>query len=202
VAVVASARCIATARGRGATRSLALIVGIGAALGLRVAVGGEATAASMPAGMVFAGALLAVAAAAGRRVGRPTPRAVLLGAGGGALLVGVWLSARPGVALTLATPNAAIALWSPVVAIIAIAEEVVLRGALFTAVRDWQGDGAALVASTLVFALIHLPLYGVGALPLDLAVGTLLGGLRLVSGGVLAPALAHVIADLAGGWLL
>jgi membrane protease YdiL (CAAX protease family) len=53
-----------------------------------------------------------------------------------------------------------------------------------------------------LFALIHLPLYGVGALPLDLAVGLLLGGLRIISGGVLAPAIAHVIADLAGGWLL
>jgi hypothetical protein len=39
-------------------------------------------------------------------------------------------------------------------------------------------------------------------LPLDLAVGLLLGGLRIVSGGVLAPAVAHVVADLVGGWLL
>ena len=200
--VVAPAHLIATASGRGATRSATLIVGIGAALGLRAAVGGDATAASMPAGLVFAGALLAIAAAAGWRGGRPAPRAVLLGAGGGALLVGVWLSARSGAAITLVSPNAAIALWSPVVAIIAVAEEVVLRGSLFTAVREWRGDGAALVATTLVFALMHLPLYGVGALPLDLAVGTLLGGLRIVSGGVLAPAVAHVTADLAGGWLL
>jgi hypothetical protein len=49
---------------------------------------------------------------------------------------------------------------------------------------------------------MHVPLYGVGALPLDLAVGLLLGGLRIVSGSVLAPAIAHVLADIAGGWLL
>jgi membrane protease YdiL (CAAX protease family) len=85
---------------------------------------------------------------------------------------------------------------------VAVGEEVVLRGVLFDAMREWRGDGAALVATTLLFALIHVPLYGVGALPLDLAVGLLLGGLRIVSGGVLAPAVAHVIADLAGGWLL
>ena len=104
--------------------------------------------------------------------------------------------------IDLASVNGAIAVWTPVVAIVAIAEEVVLRGVLFDAVRVWGGAGWALLATTVLFALIHLPLYGVGALPLDLAVGLLLGGLRIISGGVLAPAIAHVIADLAGGWLL
>jgi membrane protease YdiL (CAAX protease family) len=98
--------------------------------------------------------------------------------------------------------NGAIALWTPLVAVVAVSEEVVLRGVLFDAVCDWGGDGVALGATTVLFALIHVPLYGVGSLPLDLAVGLLLGGLRIVSGGVLTPAIAHVIADLAGGWLL
>jgi membrane protease YdiL (CAAX protease family) len=89
-----------------------------------------------------------------------------------------------------------------VVALVAVAEEVALRGALFNAVRSSWGDGAALAVTTILFAAMHVPLYGIGSLPLDLAAGMLLGGLRIVSGGVLAPAVAHVVADLAGGWLL
>lgn len=156
----------------------------------------------MPAGLVFAVALLALAAGAGWRAGKPRFSAAALGIGGGIVLVAAWLGSRQGIPIDLAPFNSAIALWTPVVAIVAVAEEVVLRGVLFDAVRGWSGDGWALVATTVLFALIHLPLYGVGSLPLDLAIGLLLGGLRVVSRGVLAPAVAHVIADLAGGWLL
>jgi membrane protease YdiL (CAAX protease family) len=156
----------------------------------------------MPAGLVFALALLALVAGAGWRPRRPSLRAAALGAGGGGLMVAAWLTAHPGMAVDLAPLNSAIALWTPIVTVVAVAEEVVLRGVLFDAVRGRGGDGWALVATTALFALMHLPLYGVGAVPLDLAVGLLLGGLRIVSGGVLAPAVAHVIADLGGGWLL
>ena len=87
-------------------------------------------------------------------------------------------------------------------ALVAVAEEIAIRGALFTLLAARYGDGGALVVTALLFAAMHVPLYGMGSLPLDLAAGLLLGGLRIVSRGVLAPALAHVIADLAGGWLL
>jgi membrane protease YdiL (CAAX protease family) len=179
-----------------------LTAGIGAAVALRVVLGGSEGAGSMPAGLAFALVLLALAAGAGWRHCRPSLRAAALGCGGGAVLVAAWLSAHPGTAVDLAPLNAAIALWTPIVAIIAVAEEVALRGVLFDAVRERGGDGWALLATSALFALMHLPLYGVGALPLDLAVGLMLGGLRIASGGVLAPAVAHVIADLAGGWLL
>jgi membrane protease YdiL (CAAX protease family) len=203
-------RCGIGARARAGTkparsvtaRSLLLTAGIGAAVALRVELGGSEGPGSMPAGIVFALALLALAVGAGWRPVRPSIRAAALGAGGGGVLVAAWVSAHPGTALDLAPLNAAIALWTPIVAIVAVAEEVVLRGVLFDAVRGWGGDGWALVVTTALFALMHLPLYGIGALPVDLAVGLLLGGLRIVSGGVLAPAVAHVIADLAGGWLL
>jgi membrane protease YdiL (CAAX protease family) len=185
-----------------AGRSLILVAGIAVTTALRIALGGTSTAASMPAGLGFALALLALAAGAGWRLGRPSLAAAGMGVAGGLGLVVAWLTARNGAALTIAPANAAIALWTPVVALIAVAEEVVLRGVLFNAARGWGGDGWALAVTTLLFAAMHVPLYGVGALPLDLAVGLLLGGLRIVSGGVLAPAIAHVLADLAGGWLL
>jgi membrane protease YdiL (CAAX protease family) len=178
------------------------VAGIVVATALRVALGGPSTAASMPAGAVFAVALLALAAGAGWRAGRPSLMAAGVGGAGGAVLVAAWLTSRSGAPVDLAPVNTAIATWTPLVALIAVAEEVVLRGVLFNAVRASGGDGWALAATTVLFAAMHVPLYGLGALPLDLAVGLLLGGLRIASGGVLAPAIAHVIADLAGGWLL
>jgi len=161
----------------------------------------------MPAGVVFAVALLAVALASGWRPGRPRLGAAALGAAalgvaGGGALVATWLVAHGSPGVQVAPLNAGLALWTPVVAVVAVAEEVAMRGALFDALRSWRDDSGALVATTVLFAALHVPLYGIGSLPLDLAAGLLLGGLRIVSRGVLAPAVAHVIADLAGGWLL
>jgi uncharacterized protein len=107
------------------------------------------------------------------------------------------VSSRPAVGF----PAAGFPLWAVVVSGVAVAEEVLLRGALFAAVEEYAGTRAALVVTAVVFALVHVPLYGLTALPLDLAAGLWLGGLRIASGGVLAPASAHVIADLAGWWL-
>jgi membrane protease YdiL (CAAX protease family) len=189
-------------RERAAKQAVLCLTGIVAAAVLRAAVGAPDTAASMPAGLVFAVALLVVAIAAGWRPGRPRIAAAAIGIAGGGALIGTWLLSHGAPGVQLSPINAGLALWTPIVAAIAIAEEVALRGALFTAVRSGYGDGAALVVTTLLFAAMHVPLYGIGSLPLDLAAGLLLGGLRIVSGGVLAPAAAHVLADLAGGWLL
>lgn len=189
-------------RRRGATRPAFCVAGIVAAAGLRAALGAPDAAASMPAGGVFAVSLLAVAIAAGWRPGPPRLAAVALGAAGGGVLIGSWLVAGGSPGIEIAPINAGLALWTPLVAAVAVAEEVVMRGALFNAIRSGWGDGVALAVTTILFAALHVPLYGVGSLPLDLAAGMLLGGLRIVSGGVLAPALAHVLADLAGGWLL
>jgi len=183
-------------------RAAACLAAIALAVALRQATGGGDPAASLPAALVFAGALLAVALATGWRVTGPGRTSTALGVAGGAVLVGAWLGVRGIAGIHLAPASSAMALWTPIVVAVAVAEEVALRGALFEAVRAVGGDGPALLTTTLVFALIHLPLYGTGALPLDLAAGLLLGGLRIVSGGVLAPAVAHVIADIAGGWLL
>jgi len=47
-----------------------------------------------------------------------------------------------------------------------------------------------------------VPLYGWHALPLDTAVGVVLGVTRLVAGTWVAPAIAHTAADVAGWWML
>jgi membrane protease YdiL (CAAX protease family) len=89
--------------------------------------------------------------------------------------------------------------WAALAALIATLEEIAIRGALFRRWSEEAGPLAAIVAGAAVFALIHLPHYGLGAMPLDAAVGLALGGLRALTGRVLPCAVAHTIADL-GAW--
>jgi membrane protease YdiL (CAAX protease family) len=89
--------------------------------------------------------------------------------------------------------------WAALAAVIATLEEIAIRGALYRRWSEEAGPVAAIVAGAVVFALIHLPRYGVGAMPLDVAVGLALGGLRALTGRVAPCAVAHVIADW-GAW--
>jgi membrane protease YdiL (CAAX protease family) len=101
----------------------------------------------------------------------------------------------------LARPAAPFGPWAVVTIVVATAEEAILRGVLFGAVRRASGTMAALGLTTLAFALMHVPMYGWHVVPLDLAVGFTLGGLRIATRGIAAPAVAHAIADLATWWL-
>ena len=185
-------------------RAALLLAGAAAAAGLRWAAGGAIPAASLGAATLFAGVLLLLAAAAGWRPrwDGHWRRSLAIGVLGAALLVAAWLSAAPHLSLAGGRTVAALLPWSAAVVVVAVAEEVALRGALFAALQAWRGAGWALAVTTVAFALLHVPLYGWAALPLDLAAGLLFGGLRLVSGGVTAPAAAHVLADLGAGWLV
>jgi membrane protease YdiL (CAAX protease family) len=120
--------------------------------------------------------------------------AVLSGVAIGALLlVPVALTPLAG------RPLAAFWEWAAIAAVIATLEETAIRGALFRRWSEEAGPVVAILAGALVFALIHLPRYGLGAMPLDAAVGLALGGLRAVTGRVLPCAVAHTIADW-GAW--
>ncbi len=66
---------------------------------------------------------------------------------------------------------------------------------------DGRAVAVAVLATSLLFALIHVPLYGWHVVPLDFGVGVFLAGLRLASGSVTAPVIAHVVADLATWWV-
>lgn len=195
------------ARARGAAQSaprIALLLAGGtAAVALRSVAGGRAAATSTTAAVVFVVAVLAIAIAAGWRVRRDRhwACAVAFGVGGGALLTVLWLTAGAHLPLAAGRHLGALLVWTPVVASVAVAEEIAIRGALFGALEECAGGIVALLATSLVFGLAHVGLYGWAALPLDVGVGLLLGGLRLLTGGVTAPAVAHVLADLAGGWL-
>jgi len=89
--------------------------------------------------------------------------------------------------------------WAALAALIATLEEIAVRGALYRRWSDEAGPVAAIVAGAAVFALIHLPRYGLSAMPLDAAVGLALGGLRALTGRVAPCAVAHTIADW-GAW--
>lgn len=204
-ALSSSERVHATALARAISpqRPALLCIGIAAACALRVALGGTTPAASYPAALVFAGALFALAIGTGWRFSadRRWLRSVAIGVGAAAVLVVAWATAAPHIPLTAGQHLGPLVVWTPVVALVAIAEEIALRGAMFGVLLGAGGAPLAIAVTSIVFALMHVTLYGWGALPLDVAVGVLLGGLRLLSGGVTAPAVAHVLADLAGGWL-
>jgi len=96
-------------------------------------------------------------------------------------------------------PLAAFWEWAAIAAVIATLEETAIRGALYRRWSEEAGPLVAILAGALVFAVLHLPRYGLGAMPLDAAVGLALGGLRALTGRVLPCAVAHTIADW-GAW--
>jgi membrane protease YdiL (CAAX protease family) len=193
--------------GRAGRPVWALVAGLGGAVVVRVALAGPAGARSASAGLAFAALLCAVISAGAvvpgaRAVLAPGPirRQLAAGLAGAAVLCAVPLTVHlrtPGGPL----PAGELPLWVSVVTAVAVAEEVLLRGVLWSAAEQWRGTTTALITTTLAFGLLHVPLYGWTALPLDLAVGLLLGGLRMAGGGWGAPAVAHTVADLAGWWL-
>jgi membrane protease YdiL (CAAX protease family) len=188
-----------TASARAATQSTLLGAGLAAAVATRVLVGAPGAAASPVAGLLFGTvlAVLAVAAGIDRRIG---VRAVTYGAAGAVVLCAP-VAARLLHGWPQHRPAGGFLAWAAVVAVVAVAEEALLRGALFTAVQEWLGPVAAVVVTSLAFAGLHVPLYGWSAAGVDAAVGAVLGTLRVLSGSWTAPAVAHVAADLAGWWI-
>lgn len=180
------------------------MAGLAAALVARIAVAGTAGVRSLPAGLIFAGLLGLVVVATAAPLTRRSPTSLIRQAGIGVL--GATVLCLPaavrhadGAVPTL--PLHGYLPWAFGVAVVAIAEEALLRGTLYTALEQRYGFRAALLVTTVAFALLHVPLYGWTVFLLDLAVGLCLGTLRAISGTVVAPAIAHTLADLAGWWL-
>ncbi|HYK96182.1 MAG TPA: CPBP family intramembrane glutamic endopeptidase [Candidatus Dormibacteraeota bacterium] len=156
-------------------------------------------------GAAFGLGLGAVATVRALRPGLPAARSIGIGiaVGLGLALITVAASsyAGLGVGTALGRPAAPFVPWAAITIVVATTEEAILRGRLFDAVRRAGGLVPTLIVTTIAFALMHVPLYGWHVVPLDLAVGLALGGLRLATGGIAAPAAAHAVADLATWWL-
>ncbi|MFI5259863.1 MAG: CPBP family intramembrane glutamic endopeptidase [Candidatus Limnocylindrales bacterium] len=188
-------------RGHAATRTVVVGLGLGLAVAVRWQIFRTEALDGVTEGLVFGLALLALAGLGGLKVSVPPVQAVAAGLAAGAILVAAAILSRwpiPPLVLGHAAPFLP---WVVVTTLVATAEELVLRGTLWRWAAAAGGDASALVATSLLFALIHVPVYGPTVVPLDFGVGLLFGGLRLWFGGPAAPAAAHVLADLATWWL-
>jgi len=137
---------------------------------------------------VFAAILVAsLLVPVARDVARLSPMVVLaVGLLGVGLAAGV--AGRPA-----AAPLGAAAL--PLSLFAALAEEALFRRAAYGWL-DRYGSTVAIVGSALLFAVIHVPLYGAAAFPVDLGAGLLLSWQRWASGTWTVPAATHAAANL------
>lgn len=78
----------------------------------------------------------------------------------------------------------------------AIAEEAFFRRFMYAWLDRWWGSATAVAASAVAFAVVHVPLYGVAVVWLDLGAGLLLSWQRWATGSWAAPAATHAAANL------
>ena len=113
--------------------------------------------------------------------------------------IGVVIAGSALFAASLAFGDAAIPArtWVAVtaVSVAAIDEEAFFRGAMFTRLAH-RGPVIAIGVTSLLFGLIHVPVYGFSILPLDIAAGAVLGWQRHATGSWSAPAATHLAANL------
>jgi membrane protease YdiL (CAAX protease family) len=92
------------------------------------------------------------------------------------------------------TPHASLAL--PLSLLAAVAEEALFRRVAYARLARF-GALVAVAGSAILFGMVHLPAYGVAALPVDLGAGVLFGWQRWASGTWLVPAGTHAFANVA-----
>jgi membrane protease YdiL (CAAX protease family) len=160
--------------------------------------------------------LLGRTALAGWSLAVPALAAGYLGLLGGALLAGERRSGRPagaplGWGVTLGVGLAGVVLAGQVagpvgdrrvgvvaggLAVLAgVAEEALFRRLLYDRLLRF-GVVAAVGGTAVVFALVHLPAYGLVAMPVDLGAALLLSWQRYASGRWTVPAVTHAVANL------
>jgi membrane protease YdiL (CAAX protease family) len=83
----------------------------------------------------------------------------------------------------------------PLAVLAAVAEEALFRKTAYAWLLR-RGAAVAVVGSAILFALVHLPLYGPSAMPVDLGAGLVFGWQRWASGNWTAPAATHAFANI------
>jgi membrane protease YdiL (CAAX protease family) len=169
-----------------------VVVGGLALLLARTALGGLSTAA--PVLVVGYLALLAGALVAGvgnaDRAGRGAPLGWEIVLGVGLLgVVGATVVGGPVGDRRVGAVAGGIALLA------AVAEEALFRRLLYDRLLRF-GVVVAVIGSAVVFAVVHLPAYGLVAMPVDLGAALLLSWQRYASGRWTVPAVTHVVANL------
>jgi membrane protease YdiL (CAAX protease family) len=84
----------------------------------------------------------------------------------------------------------------PLTILAAVAEEAFFRRFIYGKLFEQGGAAFAIAGSTVLFAGVHVSIYGLWVLPLDLAAGAVLGWQRWATGSWKVPAITHVVANL------
>jgi membrane protease YdiL (CAAX protease family) len=113
------------------------------------------------------------------------------GVGAAAVLAAAVAGSLPGPALPIPGGVRVLAL----VVGAAVAEEAFFRRLLYGQLLRW-GAPVAVIGSAVAFGIMHVPLHGVAALPVDLGAGALLSWQRWASGSWAAPAATHALANV------
>jgi CAAX protease family protein len=154
-------------------------------------------------GMAFAVPLLALGylamAAGSLAVGLPGTSVERVGRAplgwGPVLAVGVVAVALAGVVGGPVPERRVGAVAAGLAVVAAVAEEALFRRLLYGWLERF-GTVVAVVGSAVVFALVHLPGYGIAAMPVDLGAAMLLSWQRYACGRWTVPAVTHAVANL------
>lgn len=93
---------------------------------------------------------------------------------------------------SVASPWGAAAL--PLSLLAAVAEEALFRRVAYARLERF-GTIVAVAGSALLFGMVHVPAYGLAALPVDVGAGLLFGWQRWASGSWTVPAATHAFAN-------
>ena len=78
----------------------------------------------------------------------------------------------------------------------AVAEESFFRGFSHDVLSRELGNVTAVIITAVLFALVHVPLYGWGVLPVDVTAGVVFGWQRCVTRSWSIPAATHLVANI------
>ena len=133
------------------------------------------------------GASLLVPVPRDRTRGRITPwLGLTVGLAG--VAAATFVSGRP-------VPLPFVAWAAPLSVLAAVAEEALFRRVAYGWLARW-GVPLAILGSAVLFASIHIPLYGVAVFPVDLGAGLLLSWQRWATGAWTVPAATHAAANV------
>jgi membrane protease YdiL (CAAX protease family) len=94
-----------------------------------------------------------------------------------------------------AAPFPAAAWTLPLSLLAAVAEEALFRRVAYAQLAR-RGPVVAVAGAAALFAVVHVPLYGLAALPVDLGAGLVFGWQRWATGSWTAPAATHGLANV------
>ncbi len=157
------------------------------ALVLRTWVVGSSAAVPVFVAILAALAVVSIATPVGADVRRlPTPLVLALG-------IAAVLAATVVVGRAMPLPSGALVLVLGIAA--AVSEELFFRRLVYGRLETFH-PMVAIVGSALLFALVHIPLYGLPVFWVDLGAGLLFSWQRWASGGWGASAATHAVANI------